>query len=113
MTLTLKKATQPRRTELWDTGMKTASDSWFNETKRRGRVPRRLYKFIPQQLRVLPNGKVTNLAEGTTCWFVRKPFLTCLNCGVVHDKRKNEFTKLSRLSSEGRSTPQLSCASRR
>ncbi|MEC4817777.1 MAG: helicase-related protein, partial [Scytonema sp. PMC 1069.18] len=33
-----------------------------------------------------------------------KPFLFCLQCGVVYDKKRNEFAKLSRLSSEGRST---------
>jgi len=93
--------------ELWDTSDEDRlPDSWFNETKKRGRVPKKDYAaHVPQQLRVLPNGKVTtSLLEGTTCWFVPKPFLTCLNCGVVYDKRKNEFTKLSRLSSEGRST---------
>ena len=46
----------------------------------------------------------TVVLEGKACWFVPKPFLFCPNCGVVHDKKKNEFTKLSRLSSEGRST---------
>ncbi|WP_417040379.1 DEAD/DEAH box helicase [Cylindrospermopsis raciborskii] len=81
-------------------------DSWFTETKKNGRVPRKDYaKFIPQKLQILPNGKVTtSLLQGTTCWFVPRPFRVCLNCGVVHDGNKNEFTKLSRLSSEGRST---------
>jgi len=81
-------------------------DSWFKETKREGRVPKKEYaQFIPKRLQVRPNGNVTNsLLEGITCWFIPKPFLTCLNCGITHDKRKNEFTKLSRLSSEGRST---------
>lgn len=81
-------------------------DTWFNETKRYGRVPKKDYvRFIPQKLRVLPNGRITSsMLEGTAYWFTPKPFLTCLSCGVVHDKRKNEFTKLSRLSSEGRST---------
>lgn len=93
--------------ELWDIGESDRlPDSWFNDTKKRGRVPKKEYaSYIPQELRVLPNGKVTtSLLEGTACWFVPKPFLVCLNCGVVHDKRKNEFVKLSRLSSEGRST---------
>lgn len=81
-------------------------DTWFNETKRYGRVAKKDYaSFIPQKLRVLPNGRITSsVLEGTAYWFIPKPFLTCLHCGVVHDKRKNEFTKLSRLSSEGRST---------
>ncbi|URD53754.1 hypothetical protein [Chroococcidiopsis sp. CCNUC1] len=92
---------------LWDSSdEERLPDSWFTETKRKGRVPKKDYtKFIPQQLQVLPNGKVTtSVLQGTTCWFIRKPFLVCLNCGVVHDGRKNEFSKLSRLSSEGRST---------
>ncbi|BAZ78851.1 DEAD/DEAH box helicase [Sphaerospermopsis kisseleviana CS-549] len=81
-------------------------DSWFTETKKKGRVPKKDYaKFIPQKLQILPNGKVTTSPlQGTTCWFVPRPFRVCLNCGVVHDGNKNEFTKLSRLSSEGRST---------
>jgi superfamily II DNA/RNA helicase len=92
---------------LWDASdEERLPDSWFTETKKKGRIPKKDYaKFIPQQLQVLPNGKVTtSLLQGTTCWFIRKPFLICLNCGVVHDGRKNEFSKLSRLSSEGRST---------
>ncbi len=93
--------------ELWDTSYEDRlPDSWFNDTKKRGRVAKKDYEsYIPQKLQVLASGKVTNsLLSGTTGWFIPKPFLTCLNCGVVHDKKKNEFTKLSRLSSEGRST---------
>lgn len=92
---------------LWDESeADRLPDTWFKETKRQGRVPKKEYVgFIPQRVRVLPNGRVvSSLLEGTAFWFTPKPFLTCLNCGVVHDKRKNEFTKLSRLSSEGRST---------
>ena len=92
---------------LWDESeADRLPDTWFKETKRQGRVAKKEYRaFIPQRLRMLPNGRViASLLEGTGCWFIPKPFLTCLNCGVVHDKRKNEFTKLSRLSSEGRST---------
>ncbi len=92
---------------LWDTGDEDRlPDSWFTETKKKGRVAKKDFApFIPRKLQVLANGKVTSsLLQGTTCWFIPKPFLTCLNCGVLHDKKRNEFTKLSRLSSEGRST---------
>jgi ATP-dependent helicase YprA (DUF1998 family) len=94
-------------TQLWSEGDEDRlPDSWFKETKREGRVPKKEYAaFIPRRLRVLPNGTVTPLLlEGTTCWFIPKPFLTCLHCGITYDKRKSEFSKLSRLSSEGRST---------
>ena len=40
----------------------------------------------------------------TAFWFIPKPFLTCLNCGILYDKKTSEYTKLARLSSEGRST---------
>ncbi|BAZ33788.1 DEAD/DEAH box helicase domain-containing protein (plasmid) [Cylindrospermum sp. NIES-4074] len=93
---------------LWDAykDEERLPNSWFTETKKKGRVPKKDFaKFIPQKLQILPNGKVTTSAlQGTTCWFVPRPFRVCLNCGVVHDGNKNEFTKLSRLSSEGRST---------
>ncbi len=93
--------------ELWDTSDEDRlPDSWFSETKKKGRVAKKDFvRFIPRKLQILPNGKVTSsLLQGTTCWFIPKPFLTCLNCGVLHDKKRNEFAKLSRLSSEGRST---------
>lgn len=93
--------------ELWDESDEDRlPENWFKETKSRGREPQpKFAKFIPKRLRVLPNGHLTNsLFEGTECWFIPKPFLTCLHCGVVHDSRKNDYSKLSRLSSEGRST---------
>jgi ATP-dependent helicase YprA (DUF1998 family) len=94
-------------TGLWDyNDEERLPDSWFRETKKLGRVVQKKYeKFIPRKIYVLTNGKVsTSPLEGTPCWFIPKPFRTCLNCGVVHDGNKKEFAKLSRLSSEGRST---------
>ena len=93
--------------DLWeDSDIDRLPDTWFKETKRNGREPKKDYiNFVPRRLQVLPDGTITNsLLKGTAAWFIPKPFLTCLQCGVVHDKKKNEFTKLSRLSSEGRST---------
>ncbi|MEA5498370.1 DEAD/DEAH box helicase [Limnoraphis robusta] len=86
-------------------------DTWFKYTKRRGREAKKEYqRFIPQKLFVFSDGRVsqwgtaTESERPTPCWFIPKPFLTCLNCGIVYDRKKNEFSKLSRLSSEGRST---------
>ncbi len=94
-------------TGLWDyNDEERLPDSWFRETKKLGRVVKKEYeKFIPRKIYVLAGGGVsTSPLEGTACWFIPKPFRTCLNCGVVHDGKKKEFAKLSRLSSEGRST---------
>jgi hypothetical protein len=97
--------------ELWQLeDRERLPDNWFRETKKQGRVVKKEYaQFIPQKLYIYPNGKIATSAiaqspSPTPCWFIPKPFLTCLNCGIVHDKRRNEFVKLSRLSSEGRST---------
>lgn len=81
-------------------------DSWFKVTKKYGREPKKANDpRIPQKLYILPNGSITDsVIQGVPCWFVRKPFSVCLNCGIVHDGHKAEFTKLSRLSSEGRSS---------
>jgi ATP-dependent helicase YprA (DUF1998 family) len=92
---------------LWSEGDEDRlPDTWFKETKKHGRVVKDGYqKFLPRKLWVLPNGEVTDSPlKGITALLVAKPFQFCPNCGVVHDSRKNEFTKLSRLSSEGRST---------
>ncbi|MGL5059887.1 MAG: helicase-related protein, partial [Microcoleus sp.] len=99
--------------ELWESADEDRlPDQWFKYTKKEGRVPKKEYaRFIPTKLYIYPDGKITASVvvknpnwAATTCWFIPKPFLTCLNCGIIHDRRKNEFVKLSRLSSEGRST---------
>jgi superfamily II DNA/RNA helicase len=98
--------------ELWSADhLDSLPDSWFKETKKDGRVLKKEHeKYNPQQLFVNPNGTIalTGIGNGsekpTACWFIPRPFKICLNCKVVHNGRKNEFTKLSRLSSEGRST---------
>jgi superfamily II DNA/RNA helicase len=80
-------------------------ESWFKETKKRGReIKKEFQHFVPQSLQVLPSGKIGSPVDGNTCWFVPHPFKFCLHCGTFHSGNKNEFSKLSSLSSEGRST---------
>jgi ATP-dependent helicase YprA (DUF1998 family) len=98
--------------DLWSAEhLDSLPDNWFKETKKDGRVLDKKYeKYNPQQLFVYANGTIapTGVGNGiekpTPCWFIPRPFKICLNCKIVHNGRKNEFTKLSRLSSEGRST---------
>ena len=82
-------------------------DTWFRETKSGRRVQRRYRDAIPVRLYVSPDGTVhdtQHTTRNTLCWFLPKPFLTCLNCGAVYTRRESDFRKLARLSSEGRST---------
>jgi hypothetical protein len=99
--------------DLWsDADLDSLPDNWFKETKRYGRTVKKEYqKFIPQKLYIYPNGTIETGAiadnkvdKPVTFWFIPKPFLTCLNCGIVYDRKTSEYTKLARLSSEGRST---------
>lgn len=98
---------------LWDINDEySLPENWFKETKRDGRGIKKDYeKFIPRELYIYPDGKILtgaisqdNPIQPVRCWFIPKPFLTCLNCGIVYDKKPSEYAKLARLSSEGRST---------
>jgi ATP-dependent helicase YprA (DUF1998 family) len=82
-------------------------DSWFNISRRGRSIKRQFRPFVPQRLFVEPDGSLHEQpsSTATTGWFLPMPFLTCLCCGVVYTRRdKDDFRKLARLSSEGRST---------
>ncbi|MDJ0746598.1 MAG: DEAD/DEAH box helicase [Xenococcaceae cyanobacterium MO_167.B27] len=99
--------------DLWsDNDLDSLPDNWFKVTKRYGRTVKPEYqKFIPHKLYIYPNGTIEKAAfaksqqnKPTAFWYIPKPLLTCLNCGILYDKKTREYTKLARLSSEGRST---------
>ena len=110
---------------VWDQSrVEDLPETWFRQTKRRGRVVNREYEScIPRRLWTRADGRVRTSpprSAGTPAphlddeshgdhhsasgWFIPAPFLTCLNCGVVYTRHPQEFRKLARLSSEGRST---------
>ncbi len=66
------------------------------------RVKRERRKQLPQSVDVDTLG--VESADGLPMQFVSAPFHFCLNCGVVHSGRTNDFAKLSTLASGGRST---------
>ncbi len=89
-------------------------DSWFNISQKTGErtsIKQEFRDAIPRRVFVRPDGTAVSPAEDGSLppgaqpyWFVPRPFLTCLACGVVYTRREREFRKLARLSSEGRST---------
>ncbi|NOZ28512.1 MAG: DEAD/DEAH box helicase [Chloroflexi bacterium] len=98
---------------IWDESREEdLPETWFRQTKRGRSVKREFREHIPQRLWVFPDGRVADALpdENSTdprpvpVWFIKRPFLTCLNCGVAYTKREGEFRKLARLSNEGRST---------
>ncbi len=90
--------------DLWDeSDLDRLPDSWFKETKKAGRrVDPKHEKDLPQKLYVAPDGQISMI--GTPCWLIPRPLKICLQCNVIHDGRKKDYAKFSRLSSEGRST---------
>jgi len=82
-------------------------DNWFNISRRGRSIKRQFRPFVPQRLVIEADGTICEqpTSTSTTGWFLPTPFLTCLCCGVVYTRRdKDDFRKLARLSSEGRST---------
>jgi ATP-dependent helicase YprA (DUF1998 family) len=82
-------------------------ETWFRITKKGRSIKKEFKPFMPRPLHVTPDGRVspTRTDQTLTVWFLPTPFLTCLHCGVVYTRRdKDDFRKLARLSSEGRST---------
>ncbi|WP_049757144.1 DEAD/DEAH box helicase [Ammonifex degensii] len=76
---------------------------WLDD---RGRVKRSYRDAVPREVWVYPDGRfVEEPAPGAVkAFFQPKPFLLCLGCGEVYTRRDREFRKLTRLSSEGRSS---------
>ncbi|MFO7166403.1 MAG: DEAD/DEAH box helicase [Chloroflexota bacterium] len=95
---------------LWDeqSNEESLPDSWYTIPKKgRPTIKKDFREFVPRRLFVRADGTISSVPSGDTVesWFVPKPFLTCLNCGVVYTRRdRDDFRKLAGLSSEGRST---------
>ena len=80
-------------------------DHWFERRKNGWVLKSDFRKELPQAVWVRPDGTLGGEGDGTPAWFLPKPFLLCLNCGIAYERRERaEFRKLARLSSEGRST---------
>ncbi len=92
--------------DVWsDDDLDRLPDTWFRITKRDRSILKEYKAFVPRRLFVRPDGSLADSSDsGEPCWFIPAPFLTCLRCGVVYTKREDDFRKLARLSSEGRST---------
>jgi len=79
-------------------------DEWIDK---KGRVKRGYRQHVPTEIWVRADGTFSEdqAAGALRAWFQPRPFMLCLNCGEFYSLRdKNDFRKLARLSSEGRST---------
>jgi ATP-dependent helicase YprA (DUF1998 family) len=90
---------------LWTGSDDDLPEHWFNE-RRSGRIIKPDYAdFRPRQYAVNPNGSLEEPSgPGVVGWFQPRPFLICLRCRAVYDRRTSDYSKLSPLSQTGRST---------
>ncbi|SFM99360.1 DEAD/DEAH box helicase [Thermodesulforhabdus norvegica] len=87
--------------EEWDESQ--IPEEWLDA---RGRVSATWRGRVPQRVWVQPDGTIApDAVEGAApVWWQPRKFWLCLRCGEYYTEREAEFTKLSPLSSEGRSS---------
>ena len=90
---------------LWSGDDDDLPESWFNE-RSRGRVIRSNFaQFRPLPYTATLDGRLDGGDQnGLMGWFQPRPFLICLRCRAVYDRRQGDYRKLSSLSQTGRST---------
>jgi len=79
-------------------------DNWF--TPSRNKIKPGMNKYLPQRCNVRIDGSYIDAIETNTAggWFIKAKLRICPRCGTIYDNRTSDFSKLARLSSEGRST---------
>jgi len=78
-------------------------DEWLEEHKGGVRVRKNRRAYLPQAVRVAPDGRENQ--NGLACHFIPAPFRFCLSCGIAFDfRQRSDFAKLTSLGTEGRST---------
>jgi ATP-dependent helicase YprA (DUF1998 family) len=78
-------------------------EDWLEFRNGRPRLKSSMRKHVPVSTTVDSAGNSS--ADGTHFWFIPGAFRLCLNCGISYDgTQRSEFTKLSGLTSEGRSS---------
>ena len=93
--------------QIWSGEIEDLPEQWLKHTARKTSVDSRYIAYVPQEARIAPDGHVLDQGsgQGVVGWFLKRPFLFCPNCGELYTLReKDDFRKLSRISSEGRST---------
>ncbi len=91
---------------IWDGDKDTLPDDWYEYKKDKWKLKASWSKKVPLLFLVKPDGSISEKPEpgAVRCWFLADPLSLCLSCGITFSGNKKEFSKLSGLSSEGRST---------
>ncbi len=91
--------------QLWSGDISELPETWLVQTRTGPRLKREYEPFEPKRMTVAADGKVVPEGGGAGDGFFPKPFLFCPACGEVYSRRQtDDWRKLSRIASEGRST---------
>lgn len=91
----------PRHT--WDNdNIENYPDHWIEEKNGDYRLKAHHKKSKPFALYVKPNGEISH--EGVHGWFIPGKFKLCLSCGASYQARGRDATRVTSLTSEGRSS---------
>jgi ATP-dependent helicase YprA (DUF1998 family)/very-short-patch-repair endonuclease len=89
----------------YDDVLKKLPEDWVEEHNDEPRVRSGQKKYLPETLQVDAAGQVSEQSQELSVQFVPAPMRFCLHCGVTYGARQSsDFTKLTELSSGGRST---------
>jgi len=79
-------------------------ENWVEDARGVRRIKPNYRRYMPDAVTLLPDGTISSSGFGLDAHFVPAPFRFCLNCGVDYAGRGTDFTRLTSLGSEGRST---------
>lgn len=79
-------------------------DSYFRWNKSGKKLKKENAVRMPKRIYINADGQVTNKATDTPAWYISAPLLIDPYSGLLYSGRRSEFSKLTRLSSEARST---------
>ncbi|CAK0767951.1 DEAD/DEAH box helicase domain-containing protein [Gammaproteobacteria bacterium] len=86
-----------------NTNLERYPEEWIDFTRVEPRLRPNYRRYQPIPVRVDPAGEVAS--DGISAFFIPGSFRYCLNCGISHDATiRSDNSKLSSLSSEGRSS---------
>jgi len=88
---------------LWDWDESQIPDDWLD---RNGRLRSTWRDRVPRRVWVRPDGTISDveIPGALPAWWQGPCFYLCLRCGEYYTEREAEFTKLTYLSTEGRSS---------
>ena len=89
--------------DLWDGETEELPDNWMTIAKK-PRFKNEFAEHRPECMNIGIDGKQNSSKDGVSGWFQPMPWLICLRCRVVYDRRQSEYRKMASFGQTGRST---------